>query len=62
MTTCDFAVLAYCTLDVCKETSNINSFEGIKTSTELLHLSDCVHELRSRLGTIGNSKGCVELN
>ena len=62
MTTCDLAVLAYCTLDVCKKTSNINSFEGIKTSTEPLHLSDCVHELRSRLGTVGNRKGGVEFN
>ena len=45
-----------------KKSSNINSFDGIKASEGLLHLPDCVHELPSRPGTVGDRKEGVERN
>ena len=45
-----------------KKSSNINSFDGIEASGGLLQLSDCVHVLHCRLGTVGYRKEGVEFN
>jgi hypothetical protein len=47
---------------VVKESLNINSSEGVKVSKGPLQLSDCVFELRSRVGLDGNKKEGVEPN
>jgi len=45
-----------------KKRLNMKSFERTKTSEGLLHLPDCVHELPSRPGTVGDRNEGVELN